>query len=164
MQRDSPDLAIRLAEAADVAAIEAVLAAAFADYQFAYTPEAFAATTPTAAQIQSRLDEGPVWVAVQENTMLGTVSAVPHGQGLYIRSMAVLPMARGQGIGVLLLQHLEDFALAQGYSYLFLSTTPFLTRAIRLYEQIGFSRSGDGPHDLYGTPLLTMLKPLGRSL
>jgi hypothetical protein len=39
-----------------------------------------------------------------------------------------------------------------------LSTTPFLTAAISLYERFGFSRSIDGPHDLYGTPLFTMVK------
>ena len=83
---------------------------------------------------------------------------MPRGEALYIRSMAVLPMARGYGIGRLLLGLLEDFAMTHGHSYLYLSTTPFLTRAIRLYEQLGFCRSGEGPHELYGTPLFTMAK------
>jgi hypothetical protein len=44
---------------------------------------------------------------------------------------------------------------------LFLSTTPFLTHAIVLYEGLGFQRSNEGPHDLFGTPLFTMVKTLG---
>jgi hypothetical protein len=41
-----------------------------------------------------------------------------------------------------------------------LGTTPFLSRAIRLYENLGFKRSDDGPLDLYGTPLFSMIKSL----
>lgn len=42
-----------------------------------------------------------------------------------------------------------------------LSTTPFLARAIRLYEQSGFQPTTEGPSDLFGTPLFTMVKTLG---
>jgi GNAT superfamily N-acetyltransferase len=41
---------------------------------------------------------------------VGTVSVVPKGLSLYIRGMAVLPLARGQQIGELLLTHIEKFA------------------------------------------------------
>ena len=74
--------------------------------------------------------------------------------------MAVLPTARGQGVGELLFRHVESFASAQGHKRLFLSTAPFLARAIRRYENLGFQRSSEGPHDLFGTPLFTMLKSL----
>ncbi|MBC7909661.1 MAG: GNAT family N-acetyltransferase, partial [Pyrinomonadaceae bacterium] len=81
-------------------------------------------------------------------------------EALYIRGMAALPLARGQGIGELLLKHVESFAREHGHERLTLSTTPFLDRAIRLYERAGFLRSDDGPHDLFGTPLFTMAKVL----
>ena len=73
--------------------------------------------------------------------------------------MAVLPLARGGRIGALLLTHIEEFARTEGFSRLFLSTTPFLDRAIRLYERFGFCRTSAGPHELFGTPLFTMEKP-----
>jgi GNAT superfamily N-acetyltransferase len=79
---------------------------------------------------------------------------------LYIRGMAVLPQARGLQLGQVLLRQVEDFARAQNHKRLVLSTTPFLHRAIRLYEGAGFQRSDEGPHDLYGTPLFTMVKPV----
>ena len=164
MERSDPTIHIRLAEECDTTAIASVLYESFIEYQASYTPAAFTATTPTPAQIQKRLSEGSVWVAWHHDALVGTISAVEQGAGLYLRSMAVLPSARGYGVGRGLVEHVEQFAIAQGYHYLVLRTTPFLTHAIRLYEQVGFQRITAGPHDLYGTPLLTMLKPLVRTM
>jgi len=141
-------------------AIASILRQAFIEYEHLYTPSAFAATTPTSAQIQERWNEGPVWVAVQNENEVGTAAAVAKRNGLYIRSMAVLPFARGQGIAVQLLKVVESFAVSGDHKSLFLSTTPFLTSAIRLYECFGFQRSNEGPQDLFGTPLFTMIKQL----
>jgi len=163
MKRNGLALHIRLAEARNATAIASVLFESFVEYQACYTPAAFTATTPTPAQIQSRLSEGPVWVVCHQDVLVGTISAVPQGAGLYLRSMAVLPNARGYGVGSVLLQHVEQFAVAQGDQYLLLSTTPFLTHAIRLYEQVGFQRTHAGPHELYGTALFTMMKPIAPS-
>lgn len=133
---------------------------AFIEYRSSYTDEAFAATTPESDQLAQRMAEGPMWVAVVDGVLVGTVSALSLGDELYIRGMAVLPQARGLGLGELLLKTIEDLALAQGYKRLTLSTTPFLLRAIRLYERFGFQRISDGPHELFGTPLFTMGKVL----
>jgi GNAT superfamily N-acetyltransferase len=80
--------------------------------------------------------------------------------GLCVRGMAVLPAARGLGVGRRLLAQVEAFAVENGCVRLFLSTTPFLTRAIRLYEDFGFRVTNDGPHDLFGTSLFSMEKML----
>ena len=99
-----------------------------------------------------------MWVALLKGEVVGTVSVVPQGKALYVRSMAILPAARGNKIGEKLLTEIEKFAIANRYEWLLLSTTPFLDRAIRLYEKVGFRRNGEPPHDLFGTPLLTMEK------
>jgi ribosomal protein S18 acetylase RimI-like enzyme len=91
--------------------------------------------------------------------VLGTVSVVPQGRGLYIRSMAVHPTARGRGIARRLLLAIEEFARGEGYGQLVLTTTPFLAAAIALYEGAGFRLTGERG-DLYGTPLLWMAKDL----
>jgi ribosomal protein S18 acetylase RimI-like enzyme len=156
---------IRMAEPADAPSIAAVLLEAFVEYQASYTAEAFAATTPDGGHIQSRMDEGPMWVAVRGDVVVGTVSVVPRGESLYVRGMAVLPAARGYRLGKALLQQVEEFASSHGFRRLWLSTTPFLSRAIQLYARAGFTRSDEGPHELYGTPLFTMEKavqPSGR--
>jgi ribosomal protein S18 acetylase RimI-like enzyme len=156
--RSVPSLVIRQASIDESPVIASILHQAFVEYEPIYTPAAFAATTPTSSQIQKRWREGPVWVAVQNLILVGTVAAVPKREGLYIRSMAVLPSVRGQGIAEQLLRAIESYAVAAQHQRLFLSTTPFLTSAIRLYERFGFRQSDEGPHDLFGTPLFTMVK------
>lgn len=133
---------------------------ALVEFEPLYMPAAFAATTPTSDQIRKRWSEGPVWVATAGSQLVGTVSALLKAEGLYIRSMAVLPSHRGQGIGHILLQAVEQFADTQQAQCMFLSTTPFLTGAIGLYERFGFQRSNEAPHELFGTPLFNMIKPL----
>jgi GNAT superfamily N-acetyltransferase len=158
MAEDRLSVQIRFAAPEDAPAIAAVLHASFIEYKSSYTDEAFAATAPTSDQIRYRMNEGPVWVAVIENVIVGTVSVVPRGEALYIRGMAVLPATRGKRAGEGLLRCVESFALTHGHERLVLSTTPFLARAIRLYERMGYRRSGGGPHELFGTPLVTMEK------
>jgi GNAT superfamily N-acetyltransferase len=160
MSTNKPDMQVRLALPEDAHAIASVLAAAFAEYEPAYIRQAFSATTHTSEQIHHRFPEGPVWVAVHHGSIVGTVAAVPRSERLYVGSRGVLPSSRGKRIGGLLLRQVESFAIHQGYKSLFLSTTPFLRDAIALYERHGFQRNAEGPHDLYGTPLFTMVKDL----
>jgi GNAT superfamily N-acetyltransferase len=150
---------LRNADASDASAISATLREAFAEFEALYTPAAFRATTPPADQIRARMAEGPVWVAERDGQVVGTVSAVPRGGELYIRSMAVRPAARGEGIAARLLQAVESFATARQCHRLVLTTTPFLTAALQLYEREGFRRTGE-ESDLHGTALLTMAKEL----
>lgn len=163
MNANESDIQIRRATRRDASAIAQVLHTAFMEYERYYTHEAFAATTPSAEFLSQRMNEGPIWVALQGERIVGTVSTVLKGQACYLRSMAIVSTARGQRIGARLLDQVEQFAREQGADHLYLSTTPFLERAIRLYERCGFRRSEEGPLTLFGTPLFTMVKtlPLG---
>jgi len=161
---DSP-VQLRRARAGDEMAISAVLLEAFREYLPQYTPAGFAATTPSPTEVLRRIEEGPVWLAEVESEVVGTVSAVlREGSVLYIRGMAVLQQARGQRIGNLLFELIQEYAKEKGCTKLVLSTTPFLDRAIRLYERLGFVRTDEGPDDLHGTPLFTMEKVLHTGL
>lgn len=152
---------VRRAKRSEAEQIAAVLAESFAEFAGLYAPEGFAATTPDAEQVRRRMEEGPIWVAELDEHVVGTVAAVLEEEdGLYIRGMAVVPSARDHRVGENLLNAVQRFAAESGCRRLFLSTTPFLTAAIRLYERFGFERSEDGPHDLFGTPLFTMSKEL----
>ena len=157
VETESP-VVLRTATFDDATSIVAVLVQSFIEYKAVYTAGGFAATTPDTEEVRRRMTEGPTWVAVQDSEIVGTVAVVPSGERLYIRSMAVIPSARGQNIGVKLLRHIEDFASANNYKRLFLSTTPFLSRAIKLYQQLGFVLSDQQIEDLHGTPLLRMEK------
>ena len=153
-------VAVRRATPGDAAPIAALLLEAFFEFEALYMPEAFDATTLDAARITRRMEEGSVWVAVHDGEIVGTTAAVNRGDALYIRGMGVLPQQRGSGIASVLLRAAEKFAAESGCQRLLLSTTPFLHSAIRLYEQFGFRRSDEGPHDLFGTPLFSMSKEL----
>ncbi len=156
-------LVVRRARHAEIGSIASILRRAFQEFRPLYTPEAYALTTPDSKAIEQRWLEGPVWVAMLAGKLVGTVAAVPNKGSLYIRSMAVLPQARGKGIGRLLLAEVEREAIERGYRRMLLSTTPFLHAAIRLYEQFGFQKTLEGPHDLAGTPLIGMEKRLADS-
>lgn len=151
---------IRRATILDLNSISTLLDEAFAEFKPLYTPAAYAATTPTVEQIYVRWAEGPIWVAMQNSRLIATVAAVPKTSGLYVRSMAVHSECRGRGVAKQLLREIESFAMENHHQRLFLSTTPFLGAAIHVYEQFGFGRTDEEPHDLFGTPLFTMVKPL----
>lgn len=156
----TPSIKLRLATSDDATAIALLLSESFAEYKLLYTPQGFSSTAIPASEISKRIKEGPVWVVLQHDRIVGTVAVVARGESLYIRGMAVHPTARGQHIGDLLLVEIERFATEEGFARLFLSTTPALDRAIRLYERFGFYRIEEGPNELFGTPLLTMEKML----
>jgi GNAT superfamily N-acetyltransferase len=153
-------LEIRRAGPEDAAVVAWVLHESFAEFKPLYSEGGFGATTPRAEQVLERMREGPVWLALHEGVALGTVAIVVRGASTYLRGMAVLPAARGSGTGAALLQHVENWAVKAGCARLFLSSTPFLGAAIRLYQRFGFRcRDGDR-HDLFGTPLFTMEKDI----
>ncbi len=160
MDQGRSSVQIRLAVSEDASSIASVLHESFLEYEPLYTQEGFTATTPGSAQVKNRIEEGPVWVVSDNDAIVGTVSVVPKGESLYVRGMAIVPAARGRRIGELLLKQVEDFAAERGFKRLLLSTTPFLERAIQLYEHYGFQRTSGGPDNLFGTPLFTMEKIL----
>ena len=151
---------IRIAFPEDAASVSRVLYESFLEFESLYTPYAFEATTPHSDEVLERMEEGPMWVALKNDAIIGTASVIEKTEGLYIRGMAVLPVVRGQKIGRMLLEHIERFAIENGCKRLYLSTTPFLDSAIKLYENSGFKRSTEGPDNMYGTPLFTMEKLL----
>ena len=162
--KTTSNIRIRLARDTDAEAISSLLFDSFVEYKSLYNPESFAATAIPSDQIASRISEGPVWIAVTGERIVGTVSVIPKGDSLYLRGMAVLPVVRGQRTGERLLTTVEQFALMGDFRRMLLSTTPFLDRAIRLYERFGFRRINEGPHDLFGTPLFSMEKLLSGKL
>lgn len=153
---------IRRANAVDAEPIAFLLRDSFREVERFYTRDGYAATTPDASVVRERLKEGPTWVAEEAGFPVGTVSAVLRDLDLYIRSMAVVPNARGHNLGHFLFAEALNLAVERKARRIYLSTTPFLYSAIRLYESLGFRRTGEPPDDLFGTPLFTMAKQLVR--
>lgn len=152
----------RRATDADAEAIAAVLGVSFAEFERLYTRAGFLATTPDATRVRARMAEGPCWVADEDGRVLGTVSAVAHPDGVHVRSMAVAPAARGRRVAHWLMAETFSLAYEARSRRLYLSTAPFLFSAIRLYESLGFRRTGEPPDELEGTPLVTMARLVER--
>jgi len=152
------EIRIRRARVSDAASISSVMYESFVEYKSLYTDEAFHETCPPRKQVLERMKEGPLWVASLDNRIVGTVSVVGSVEGLRVRGMAILPEARGRGIGWLLLEEIQIFAAKKGYRRMLLGTTPFLLRAINLYRNFGFRRCSQKLIEYYGTKIFVMEK------
>jgi len=115
------DIRLRPASAADAEAIASLLRRSFAEYESLYTIQGFSATTIPRDEVPLRMRQGPIWVALVEDGIVGTASAVKKEDSLYIRGMAVLPYKRGARIGELLLIRLEEYAANEGRRRLILA-------------------------------------------
>ena len=155
------DILIKRAGFEDCVSMAQVLSLSFAEFEHLYTEKAFLETNISPEEVKARLVEGPAWIALQHNEIVGTASILELEDHVYIRGMAIVPMARGVGLGSKLLQKIENYAIESGTQQLRLSTTPFLDSAIKLYKRFGFKFINVPPHDLYGTELLSMQKMLG---
>ena len=151
-------IVIRRAEPDDSEAISRVLHESFIEYKALYPLERYKATVLSTEGVRERLREGPVWVGLTDEAIVGTVSIMPRAEGLYIRGMGIVPQARGLRLGRQLLIVVEDYARENGFQRMYLGTIPFLTRAIRLYEQFGFVFNKDRDEYSHGMPLLCMEK------
>jgi N-acetylglutamate synthase-like GNAT family acetyltransferase len=130
---------VRLATPKDAAVISELIREAFGPFESQYTKDAFEYTTPPADVISERFAEGPIWVAVENGSIIGTVSGLPEPERFYIRSMAVKPDIQGRGVGQRLLENLEAHARDSGFERLYLYTTFVLPAARQLYEKNGFT-------------------------
>lgn len=83
-------------------------------------------------------------LARQDDVTIGYILVLYH-RGTHlarIYSFAVLPEARGQGVGEILLQHAEKLAAARNCIYMRLEVHPNNRNAIRLYERNAYHPFG----------------------
>jgi hypothetical protein len=155
-----PIVRIGRARQCDSAAIELLIRESFREYESAYTPEAFAITTPGKEEIEDRMKHWMVWVAVRASTIVGTVSAHAEGEAFTHPEYGCAPDHARQGNWKIVARARREFRLYQyGYKRLILNTTPFLTRAIRLHKRFGFGFTGR-ERKWFGTRLSAIAKPL----
>jgi len=83
---------------------------------------------------------GHILFAVDEaGHALGTVALKHEGDGVYeLTKMAVSPVARGRGVGRLLMDAALDLYRTLGARELFLESSSLLGPALALYESVGF--------------------------
>jgi ribosomal protein S18 acetylase RimI-like enzyme len=106
--------------------------------------------------VQSRMAHADVLVAVDsDDEVVGTITYLPRsgplselagpGEGEF-RMFAVAPHSRGKGVGRALVDTCIELAREQHLSRVWLSTSPWMTRARCLYEALGFRRVPSRDH------------------
>lgn len=97
--------------------------------------------------VAGRLGSAEVWVAVDDGTVLGTVTWPPLGSverevarddEAEFRMLAVDPAMQGRGVGRALVEAVLDRARSEGFRHVVLSTGPWSGPAHRLYRDLGF--------------------------
>ena len=154
---EAPQLNVRLAGLGDEGTVARLLLEAFEPFREQYTPGGFADTTIGPDAVRERLGSAKIWLAYDGDEAVGTVTALPEPDKIYIRSMAVTPRAQGRGVGQALLKALEDDARKRGYKKMYLYTTFVLPGAQPLYEKNGFVVTRETPpeewHDMGGVEM-----------
>jgi len=84
-------------------------------------------------------------VAIEENKVVGYVSALAHGRDAHIASIAVLKEYRRRGIGRALMSELIKLLKLRQFGTVSLEVRKNNTSAIRFYESLGFERVGGIP-------------------
>jgi GNAT superfamily N-acetyltransferase len=97
------------------------------------------------------------WIARVDGERVGCVFCVrgPDEGTAKLRLLLLAPGGRGQGLGSRLVDTCLEFARAAGYKRMVLWTNDPLVAARHIYLARGFRLTGEEPHELFGTGLLS---------
>lgn len=148
--QERSDVRVRLIRETEIAAVSALVLAAYRD-DYPHLDESYLADI---ADVAARVELHQVWVAEDTETgeLLGTVTTPRPGEQLTgvaraddmdIRLLGVAQTARGRGIGAVLTLHSLRLARIRGAGQLVLETSPMMEAAWRLYDRLGFQRLPD---------------------
>jgi GNAT superfamily N-acetyltransferase len=86
----------------------------------------------------TRLDLSGVWVAEDDDGVVGLVGLVLNGRAGEVEPVVVTRERRGQGIGKSLLAHIADEARKRGLTYLTITPSSRNQAAIRCFHAAGY--------------------------
>jgi len=136
---------IRRATDGDVAAIQAIVEAAYA----VYVPRIGRAPAPVVADYQALVEAGEAWVGVSGGRVVGVLVIRPRGDALELENVAVEPACQGRGYGGALIAFAERHARELGLPEVTLYTNEAMIENLRLYPRLGFVETGRRVEDGY---------------
>ena len=125
---------MRLATVSDVAAIEAIVEAAYSPYiaRIGRRPG------PMLENYRERIEAGGVHVMESAGRVQGFIILLDAGNALLLDNLAVAPDAQGMGFGRLLMDFAEQQAIGAGFDAIRLYTNEAMTENITLYGRRGY--------------------------
>ncbi len=92
----------------------------------------------------------PAWVLMAEDVLVGFSILMFAAGEAHLLNIAIQPTWQGQGLAKRLVRAMMDFSQQKGCTRIYLEVRPSNTRAIKLYEHLGFQYDGVRP-DYYIT-------------
>ena len=84
---------------------------------------------------------GRLAMALSEQSVAGCIALRPlNGEACEMKRLYVRPAFRSTGVGAALVRWLIGEARSVGYTTMFADTMPVMTRALAMYEHLGFQR------------------------
>ena len=156
MEHDARKVLIREARPGELAAVEALVKGAYAEYRGLVPAEGWQKWMESITQAVHS-GEGLLLVAEAEGAIQGVVQFFPDAsrsrQGHWpagaatIRLLAVRPESRGRGLGARLTRECLRRARELKIPTIFLYTGRFMLAARQIYEKLGFERAPEyDPH------------------
>ena len=149
-EQATQQVTIRDARPDEAEAVGAVIRAAYAQFEVAYPAESWARFYDLVGRVDGHFEKAEVIVAEQAARVIATVSFYRDGslsaQGEWppgwagMLRLAVLPEARGLGLGRRLTEECIRRCREAGVPMLALHTTDFMAVAKSMYERMGFQR------------------------
>ena len=91
-----------------------------------------------------------LWVAVENDAVVGTVTTRKEGDAQWITALAVHPKYGGQGIGTALLNSVKQLAFNSGEKHVLLDVELENNRALVVYEKAGFCKCSQVDYFAFG--------------
>jgi len=142
---------IRLAQPADRATVEAIVAEAYS----VYIERIGKPPGPMLDDYVKLIDAGAVSVLDIDGAIAAIIVLLPKPDHLLLDNVAVHPDRQGQGLGRRLIAFAESAARRLGYSELRLYTHAMMTENIALYTRLGFRETGRGREAGYDRVFMT---------
>jgi ribosomal protein S18 acetylase RimI-like enzyme len=136
---------IRRAVSGDVAAIRAIVEAAYA----MYAPRIGRAPAPVLADYPAIVEAGDAWVGISDGRVVGVLVIRASDGALELENVAVEPASQGRGYGRALIAFAEQQAHELGLSEVTLYTNEAMLENLRLYPRLGFLETGRRVEDGY---------------
>ena len=122
----------------------------YADQSWDHTFDAYVAI-PLAEFARSQSSGGRIWIVEDGERIVGSLAIVKFSEReAQLRWLLLIPEMRGQGIGRKLVEEALDFCRDAGYSSVFLWTVNTLPIAAKLYQSVGFRKTEELTHELWG--------------